>query len=638
MDFRILGPFQIVDGLRELTPSAPKLRALLAMLVIRNNHVVQVQEMIDELWPESPPTSALPTLQTYIYKLRKLFPGDGAEAEGVLQTRHNGYQLVISDGDIDLARFERLVADGRAALRPDPQRATKILSQALSLWRGPALSDIKAGELLTAQVTRIEECRMNALELRIEADLRLGRHGTLISELKSITATHPLHEGLHAMLMLALYRCGRRGEALAAYQRLRRSLIDELGLEPSAALRSMQRAILSSDPALDPVLDLTPNSGPERGETNGAATATAPVPVPVPVSVPVPAQLPADIPDFLGHRDAFGLAERWLRAATDPGTAPPVVVVTGMPGVGKTTFALHAAHRVVDSFPGGQLFARLRTPAGEAVDPREVLAGFLKAAGAPTHDLPSGLEERSALFRTWYARRSVLLVLDDAVHAGQVAPLLPGNPRCAVIVASRSGLPGLSGARVVKLDPFSVEEALGLLTTVLGSHRVDPERDAAETIANLCGRLPLALRSAGSRLAAMPGWPLAKMASHLAESANPLDELGFADVDLRSGYQATYQRLTDLERSMFRLLALLPAAHFTRHEVSDLLGLDIAVVEAVLMRLVECHLLRVAWHEPGGDVRYAFYGLTRVFAQERLNVALAEPATPPVADRTALLR
>jgi len=623
MDFRILGPFQLVNGFRELTPSAPKLRALLAMLVIRNNYVVQVQEMIDELWPESPPTSALPTLQTYIYKLRKLFPGNGMDADGVLRTRHNGYQLAISDGDIDLARFERLVTDGRSALQTDPQRATKILSEALSLWRGPALSDIKAGEVLSAQVIRIEESRMNALELRIEADLQLGGHGSLISELKALTASYPLHEGLHGKLMLALYRCGRRGEALAAYQRLRHSLIDELGLEPSAALRSMQQAILASDTALDPVLDLTPDPGPEHAVVRSAPT------------TPVPAQLPADNADFVGHRDALASVERCLRVVVDPSTAPPVVAVIGMPGVGKTTFAMHAAHRVVDVFPGGQLFARLRTASGEAVEPREVLTGFLKAAGAPVNDMPSNVEELSALFRTWYARRNVLVVLDDAVHAAQVAPLLPGNPRCAVIVTSRSVLPGLAGTRVVKLDPFSLDEALGLLTTVLGRHRVDRERDAAEAIVNLCGRLPLALRDACGRLAAMPDWPLAKMASYLAETAKPLDELGFAGVDLRSGYQATYQRLTDLERSVFRLLALLPAGHFTRYEVSDLLGLDIALVESVLMRLVECHLLRVAWHEADGDTRYAFYRLTRAFAQERLKAVLAEPAAAPVAARPA---
>ena len=616
MDFRVLGPFQLVDGPRELTPSAPKLRAALATLVIRNNHVVQTQELIDELWPDSPPNTALPTLQTYIYKLRKLLPGR-LDPDSVLRTRPNGYQLSISDGDIDLSRFERLVAEGRSVLRQDAGRATRILSDALALWRGPALADIRAGELLAAQVARIEECRMAALELRIEADIQLGQHGVLISELKSLTSTHPLHEGFHAKLMLALYRAGRRGEALEAYQLLRRSLIDELGLEPSAALRSMQQSILSADPSLD--------AAPRRE----AATWTP--------RTPAPAQLPADIVDFVGRDQALVRAERWLTLATDTGTAPPVVVVTGMPGVGKTTFAMRAAHRVREQFSGGQLFARLRTSTGQPVDLRDVLASFLKAAGAPTHDLPTSLEERSALFRTWYAKRNVLVVLDDVVHADQVAPLLPGNPRCAVIITTRSGLPGPAGARIVRLDPFHVDEGLRLLRTMLGGRRIDAERTAAESIVDLCGRLPLALRSTGARLAAVPGWPLAKMATSLATSTNRLNDLGSADMDLRSGYEATYHRLTQLERSAFRLLTLLPSARFTRQDVSDLLGLNVTVVEAVLMRLVECHLLMVARDdgETDGDVRYTFHGLAREFAKEQLKAALAEPAASPLTEASS---
>lgn len=602
MRFGILGPFQVNDGVRDLTPTAPKLRGVLAMLVIRNRRLVRITELVDELWGEMPPASALSTLQTYIYKLRKILAVHGADAEQILQTRPYGYQVAVPDTDVDLLQFERLADAGRAALAEDPPLAARTLAEALSLWRGPALADVPTGDVLSAYITRLEEARVRALEWRIEADLQLGQHDRLIGELTALAAIHPMHEGFHAKLMLAMHRSGRRGEALEHYQRLRRGFVDELGLEPSPPLQSLQRSILASDPALDLAV--------------GVLTATLP-----PAFSP-PAQLPSDISDFVGRAELLERLQRRLAAGNETHTAVPLVAITGMPGVGKSVLAVHLAHRVRTSFPDGQLFVSLRRSTGEPISASECLEGILRAIGVARHDVPASLEQRSNLFRTRTADRDLLIVLDDALSAAQVSPLLPGSPRCAAIVTSRFGLHGLAGAQVVELDPLAVDEGVQLLATMVGWRRIERERHAAESIVRLCGSLPLALRSAGARLAAARGWPLGKLVEHLSAPYRRLDELRFADLDVRARYDSSYSCLAEPEKNACRLLALWPAANFTSRQVSALLGSSVEATEGVLMRLVEQHFLRMQAQEPAGEIRFAFHELAFIYARERVEAEL----------------
>src|SRR5256714_1469762 len=290
MEFRILGPMEGTAETGDVTPTAPKVRQVLALLLLRCNGLVQTGEFIDELWGECPPRSALSTLQTYIYKLRKVLldetPGGGAHgSEEMLRTKPSGYILKVLRDSVDVGRFERRAEEGAQALEEnEPERAAAALSQALTVWRGPALADVSAGELLGAYATRLEESRMRALELRIEADLQLGRHHSIVGELKMLTATHRLHEGLHAKLMLALHRSGRRYEALNVYRQLREVLIEDLGLEPSPALNRIHRALLASDPALD----AKPR---EKAAVPPVPPATAPTAVLA--SAAVPSRLPA---------------------------------------------------------------------------------------------------------------------------------------------------------------------------------------------------------------------------------------------------------------------------------------------------------------------------------------------------------
>ncbi|MBB6473965.1 AfsR/SARP family transcriptional regulator [Sphaerisporangium rubeum] len=608
MEFRVLGSLQVVDGPGDdgdLTPSAAKVRAVLAMLVLRHNQIVSTRELIDELWGERPPATALATLHTYVYKLRKMLGPCGPAS---VVTKPYGYLLATAPETIDVYRFERLVADGWSALeRDDPGRATESLSGALALWRGPALANLAAGELLSAQITRLEEGRLRALQLRLDADLRLGRHRELISELKELIATHPLNEDFYAKLMTALYQAGRRGEALEVYQNLRQILVGQLGLEPSPVLSRLQQRLLSADPGLE---DPAPARRP-----------AAPAPRPA----PAPAQLPADIADFAGRHDVAGHLAALLTGGS--GTAAPVVCVGGMPGAGVTALAVHAAHRVRAAFPSGQLFAALGA-GGRPAGPGEVLGAFLRAAGVPVADIPDGADERGNMFRTWCSDRRVLILLDDADSATQIRPLLPGSPGCAVIVTTRSALHGVAGAHAVRLGPLTAAEGLPLLAGVAGQARVDAEPRAAEQIVHLCGGLPPALRAAAARLAAAPAATLASMAARLADPRTRLRTLGVAGLDVRAAFRAAYDRLPGPERGLFHLLGLLPSPHVTAGRVAALLGCGPDHAEHLLARLTARFLLE-ATPRPGGEVRYTVHDLIRLFARQCLEEELGrDPASP----------
>ncbi|GII60794.1 hypothetical protein Skr01_08790 [Sphaerisporangium krabiense] len=603
MEFRVLGSLQVLDDGADLTPSAAKVRAVLAMLVLRHNQIVSTRELIDELWGERPPATALPTLHTYVYKLRKML---GAGGPASVVTQPYGYLLATTPETIDVFRFDRLVAEGWNGLeRGDPRHATDTLSQALALWRGPALANLAAGELLSAQITRLEESRLRALQLRLSADLRLGRHRELISELKELIATYPLNEDFYAKLMTALYQVGRRGEALEVFQNLRQVLVGQLGLEPSPALCRLQQRLLSADPGLDqPGLD-------QPGLMDRPPSAEAPAPPPARPAEVKPAQLPPDIGDFVGRGP---VVERIAAALAEAGTAVRVICVGGMPGAGKTALAVHAAHRVRAAFPSGQLFAGL----GGAVpaEPGEVLAGFLRAAGVAPGDVPADRDERSKLFRSWCSDRQVLIVLDDAAGAAQIQPLLPGSPGCAVIVTSRFGLHGFAGACVVELDALTQEEGLELLGKIVGPARLSAERHAAERIVRLCGRLPLALRCAGARLAAGQGLTLGGFADRLEDPRTRLADLSVADLDVRTAFRGTYDRLGGPERSLFRLLGLLQTPGITTRQTSALLGCEPDHAERLLARLADCRLLSA---RPGqGEVRYGVHELVRLYARECL--------------------
>ena len=254
MEFRILGPLEVWDGGSEVSLAGPKPRALLAVLLLHPNEVVPADRLIDLLWGEDSPEDAAAALRVNVSRLRK------ALAPDVLTTRSPGYVIRVEPDELDLHRFERLVDEGRSLLaRGLAADATERLRDALSTWRGAALVDFAYESFAQAAITRLEEIRLAAVELRIDADLQLGRHDELVGELEGLVAEHPLRERLRAYLMTALYRSGRQAEALDAYQDARRALVDGLGIDPSPALQELEQAILRQDPALD--VDATAPTG-----------------------------------------------------------------------------------------------------------------------------------------------------------------------------------------------------------------------------------------------------------------------------------------------------------------------------------------------------------------------------------------
>jgi DNA-binding SARP family transcriptional activator len=273
MDFRILGPLEVVDDGRERVIPAGKQRALLAILLLHANEVVSSDRLIEELWGERPPASAAKSLQVHVSRLRHALDGElGSGTDGVIVTRGGGYLIRVGAGELDRARFQRLVEEGRAALvEGAPERALELLREALELWRGPPLAEFAYDSFAQGEIARLEELHLGAVEHRIEAELALGRHAQVIGELESLVDLHPFRERLRAQLMLALYRAGRQTEALEAYRQARRTLVEEVGVEPGEELRALERAVLAQDPVLDPPPATAPRLGSDSRQRRSRA-------------------------------------------------------------------------------------------------------------------------------------------------------------------------------------------------------------------------------------------------------------------------------------------------------------------------------------------------------------------------------
>lgn len=593
MDFLMLGPLEVRLSGRLLPLGGPKDRLMLATLLLQPNRVVPVERLIDAIW-DSPPASARKNVQTHIWGLRRLFTS--SEGDGRIESTAVGYRLRVGEDELDAERFERLAGQGRRALSEGrPMLAAEVLHQAISLWRGPPLQDVALTPRLQSHVVALEEGRLAAVEDRIEAELRLGRHDALVGELRSLIAQHPLRERLHAQLMLALYRSGRQADALTAYTAARRALLDELGIEPGPGLERLQQDILRRAPALE------------------LAPATTSFPI---------NQLPSDLADFTARsRQSEPLTRLLHSEECAGGAAVTVAVITGPPGVGKTSLAVHVGHLVAESFPDGILYASLRGPDETRLPAQDAIGGFLRALGVPSERVPDALPERSAFFRSLTAGKQYLIVLDNAFDEAQVRPLIPGSSGCAVLVTSRSRLVGLSAAETVALDVFSPAESAALLSRMLGAQRTNMEPDATEEVARLCGGLPLALRIAGGRLAARPAWPIAGLVRRLSDERERLAEFSAGDLELRTAFESAYHSLSADEQRLLRTLGGFGSDPFDAAAAAHAAGIGAREAGRLLERLADVHLVRVAEI----DDRYRLHDLIRLFARD-LTVADAAPA------------
>ncbi|GAA1936291.1 AfsR/SARP family transcriptional regulator [Kitasatospora viridis] len=606
MIFGILGPLLVEDSEGPRTLAAPKQRVLLASLLLRPNRVVPVADLLDRLWGEHHPASATATLHNHVARLRRSL---GSEAGARVRTRAPGYLVeILDDRELDLARFQELRTTAAAAAQEgDLHRAAALLRQALGLWRGNALSDVPAGEPHAADAEQLDELRLAVWQQRIEYDLAGGAGEALLPELRELLAAHPFQENLYGQLMRALYRSGRQADALDVFRKARAALLDELGVEPGPALQQLHESLLRQDPGLagEPAVQLRPP------QTHGR---------PEPLRAPL--QLPPGVTDFTGRQEECAAVIAALTA--DGGHGPRIVAVSGQAGIGKTELALQTAWRLRAAFTDGVLFADLRGRRHRPADPAEVLAAFARALGAPESAIPADPEACAALYHGLAAGRRLLVVLDDAADSSQVRPLLPG-PGSAVLVTGRRRLTGLAGAQLVDLGLLPQAEAAELFRRVAG--RGFDEPDAVAAITTWCGRLPLALRIAGARLAARPAWSVREIAERLADRRHRMDELRAEDMDVRASLMLSYTALPGPNARAFRLLALADAPTLPLPIAAAVLDLPQRGAERILEELVDAHLLTCP--QPGC---YAFHELPRLFGKE------LAAATETASERLAAVR
>ncbi len=570
MEFAVLGPMEVHDEQVDVTPPAAMPRRVLATLLLHADQVVPIPTLIEELWDDEPPRLARKTVQTYVYQLRKaLSCGPTGVGRRLLETRPQGYRILLEPGELDLRLFEQRARIGRSALAAgDVGNAASSLREALSVWRGDALTDLLPGPVLAAEASRLEDARRGVLEQRVEADIRLGRHRELIGELKALMIRYPGHEEFCAQLMLAAYRSGRRDESLSAYDRLRRVVVEQTGLEPSERLRRLQHAVLVDSPSL---------ALPDQGG-------------PAPLRE-APAEIPPGPEHVVGRTHDLALIGAAVRRRPST-TAPGLAVIAGAAGTGKTTTAVFAAHRLRDKFPDGQLYATLHGEDGAPVDPLTVLQSFLRSVS--DDDPPGALEPAARRFRSWTADRRVLVVLDDAASTMQVVPLLPNGKGCGTLVTSRRLLPGLPGAAAVRLGPLDPCDGFQLLSLIAGEPRVLREPEAALELIELCGNNPYAIRVAGERLAARPLLGMAELAGRLRSPQWRLAELRAGSLDVREQLLEAGRRLGREERRALRELARLGEVEFDLTEAGAALALDEADTRQVINNLIDAFLIEDA--------------------------------------------
>ncbi|MDQ7909756.1 AfsR/SARP family transcriptional regulator [Phytohabitans sp. ZYX-F-186] len=601
MEFRLLGPVEARLRGRRLDVGHSRRQCVLVALLVDANSLISVDQLIDRVWGERAPARARETLYGYLSRLRRALADAGDDVG--LGRRAGGYLLAVDPQAVDLHNFRALLNRARTA-GGDDRVASAALTQALALWRGEAFAGLDTTWIDAARDS-VEAERYSA-ELDL-ADLRLrgGRDAEVLAALAGRAETHPLDERLAQQLMLAWHRTGRQADALVYYERLRRRLADGLGADPGPELQELHQRILVGDPSPAP-----------------ARPASAPVPGPS----PVPRQLPIPAREFTGRAAELAELDR-----TGDG-APTVTAIAGMPGVGKTALAIHSAHRLAARYPHGQLYMDLHgaTAGLTPLEPLPVLGWFLRALGTDPAAVPTTLAEAAAAFRSRTAGSRLLIVLDNAADAAQVAPLLPAGPECRVLVTGRRPLSALDGAAHMHLSTLPAAEAIELLARLAGRDRVAAEPKAAAELIRWCGSLPLALRIAGARLAARPGWTVAALTERLADARRRLDELQLAEASVQTSFDVSYQQLVASGDEMdtwaamaFRLLGVPDGPDVAVPVAAELLGRAEHVTERVLERLVDAQLLETP--TPG---RYRMHDLLRQYARD---LAERERGAPAVA-------
>ena len=582
----ILGPLRVFAGGEVVEAGSETQQLLLGLLALSPNVPVTRDTLMETLWGGQPGGGSVESLQSRVSRLRRrLEPGQPESAAfEVLVTVRDGYQLTVSENRHDLLMLRRLVTRARRARdEGDMAETCRLFAEAVALWRGDPLAGLPALQSHPTVVALGREHRALVVEYA-EAAAALGHHQDVLPLLQQLAETDPLHEAVHAALMIALTGTGQQAAALAIFTTLRRRLVIEMGADPGPELTAAYQRVLHQEvarPELDPVV--------------------------------AQRQLPPDIVDFTGRAEQ--MRELWDSVTTPHELATPVTVIEGMGGVGKTRLAVHLAHRLLAGghYGDAQLYVDLRGYSDHPpADPSTVLASFLLLLGVPAARIPHRLEERMSLYRDRLHARKAMVLLDNAASEDQVLPLLPAGPANLVLVTSRRAL-ALDGARTLPLDVPPLDEAAELMSRVAGAGRAAAEPDMVVRVVELCGRLPLAVVLAARRLRSRSGWTVTDLAERLTNADDRLAELAAGGRRLRAVFDQSYEALDARERRVFRLLGLHPGEDITGDAVAALAALPPAQARAALDRLVDENLVAVR------GPRYRLHDLLTEYARNLLH-------------------
>ncbi|MEU8658414.1 AfsR/SARP family transcriptional regulator [Actinoplanes philippinensis] len=514
VDLRILGPLQVLRDNREVDAGPRQQRCLLGLLLVRAGQPVSMTELIEMIWGSGPPATAINVIHKYVGAVRRLFePGLPPRAASAYLTRHgNGYRLSAGPENHDLVRFRRLLAEaGSAAARDEPDEALDRYVAALRLGRGRSGDGLADTPAARAAFAAVDREFTDAVLAASTVAVRLNRPSVVLGPLRQASEMDPYNEQVHAGLMRTLAVAGHHGESVAVYRATGRRLAEDLGVEPGPEMREAYRQVM--------------------GRTMVGAR-----------PVPRPAQLPRGLPSCDGR--SAELAElTGLAAGLRDGrrTGPLVIALDGRRGTGKSALAVQFAHRVSDGFTDGQIYLDLRgdRAGDEVVTVRHALRSLLRGLGLPSPTLPATIDAQVGVYRSLTAGKRILILLDNVRDADQVRPLLPSSPRSLTLLTSRRPLLDVAarqGAHLVHVGVLDSRAARALLQSrITGRPRDVANIALLDEIADLCGRLPLALAYTAAQLTASPDLPLAVVAAQLRQAARrpPRSRTGRSTVHAR---------------------------------------------------------------------------------------------------------
>jgi DNA-binding SARP family transcriptional activator/Tfp pilus assembly protein PilF len=592
--FHILGPLQVTRDGRPLdVPKSAVLRGVLGVLLLADGEPLSVHRLAATVWQDHDGQVSRGAVQVGVSRLRAWVSSiAGATTAVSVEHAADGYRLITAPDTVDLARLRTLVvaAEGTA----DPVHRYDLLLSAMQLRRGAVLADLVSVDMSDPLFRAADDAIRDCALAFAAAALAVDRPGEAVPHLEGLAEIAPFDEPIHASLIDLLAAAEQPAAALVHYERLRSRLADEYGVAPSETAQHAHLNVLARDRPIEP----------SAAEQLTRSTA--------------PAQLPIGAAGFTGRTAELARLDGLMPPVDDSGGArTTVVAINGTAGVGKTALAAHWAHRIRDRFAGGQLYVNLRgfAPTGP-MDPLEALAGFLRALGEPAENIPADTDEAAALYRTRLADTRALVMLDDARDVEQIRPLLPASSGCLVLVTSRNRLGGLvarEGAHRITLDVLTVQEAIELLTNILGAERVRAEPSATQDHARACANLPLALRIAAANIIERRARSIGDYVAELADG-NRLAALhveGDEHSAIRAAFNLSYAALDPEAQRMFRVLGLLPGNDVGVDGAAALAGTPPGTARRILDRLASAAL--IVEHEPG---RYAFHDLLRLYAAE----------------------